>query len=118
MYAKKLPYKKWYEYAVRQRVHSNFNEQIFIMLVLLLVGGITYPQLCTGLAVSYLVGRTAYTIGYLRYPKGRAPGLILMNFSTLPLMVIAVMSAMNLGKDVTAGAPGAEGAANATQTDL
>ena len=68
------------------------------MLIFTLIGGLTYPNLCSVLAATYMLGRLIYSLGYLSYPKGRKKGLVLMNFSALPMMVIAVMSSYNLIK--------------------
>ena len=51
-----------------------------------------------------------YTMGYLSYPKGRGKGLILMNFSALPLMIISFMSAWKLLSSPAAGAAAAAAA--------
>lgn len=77
-------------------MHGNFNEQIFPMLVFTLVGGVNYPFWVTLLTWTYIFGRVLYSFGYLKHPKSRGPGVIFINFSALPLMGFALVSACKM----------------------
>ena len=41
-YSSKLTYKQWFDFNVVQRVHSNFLEQILIVILLMLVSGLRH----------------------------------------------------------------------------
>jgi uncharacterized membrane protein YecN with MAPEG domain len=58
----------------------------------LLVAGVNYPILASALGSVLIIARIAYTIGYVKHPKSRMPGIIMTNFSTVSLFVVALMS--------------------------
>ena len=62
------------------------------VLLFLLVAGIHYPILASTLGSLLIIARIAYTVGYVKHPKSRMPGIIMTNISTVSLFVVALMS--------------------------
>ena len=89
-YSKKLSYKAWFEFNNIQRCHGNFLEQLPITLTLLLVAGIFFPEVVTGIGCFYILGRILYTVFYIKNPNLRLPGALICNFSNLALFGISM----------------------------
>ncbi|XP_076916038.1 uncharacterized protein LOC143575596 [Bidens hawaiensis] len=75
-----------------QRGHQNSLESLAIFFVLMVVGGLKHPLICTALGLAYTVARFFYFTGYSSGdPKGRLPiggvngiallGLVIVNIS-------------------------------------
>ncbi|KAI8093167.1 uncharacterized protein BX664DRAFT_357637 [Halteromyces radiatus] len=59
-----------------QRVHQNSLESFPVFSTLLLIGGISHPEVSAGAGAIYLVGRAAYSSGYKTgEPKKRVRGV-------------------------------------------
>ena len=62
----------------------------------MLVGGVSYPKLASALGCALIVARIAYTVGYVKHPKSRMPGIIMTNFSTISLFAVACVSVYDM----------------------
>ena len=95
-YSGKLTYKQWFDFNVVQRIHMNFLEQLFFLLFLILTAGVTNPAYTVYAGIAYCLGRLIMALGYLRSPKDRRPGGILLNGSTLALFGLSAHSLWSL----------------------
>eukprot|EP00347_Sterkiella_histriomuscorum_P012300 403369117 len=96
-YSQKLPYKSWYEFNNAQRVHYNYLESATIVITWLLIAGLRYEWVAVGAGSVYLLARLIYAIGYAaKGPAGRVIGFALAFFSSLVLMVFAILSPLRL----------------------
>ena len=86
-YAAKLDYASWMKFALAQRVHYNFLENIMQVSTGLLMCGLYDSKIATYIGVVYLLGRTIFTIGYQISPKARFYGL---PFMMLPQMLLPI----------------------------
>jgi hypothetical protein len=73
-YAKKLPYKDWFEFNLGQRIHMSFVEQVVNITVALLLAGIKYPIYSTVIGGVYFLGKIINGIGYSRSVEGKKIG--------------------------------------------
>ena len=90
-YAEKLPYKDWYQFNNAQRCHYNFVENLTIMVVCLLVGGLKHPSVAAALGLVYAISRVFYIFGYSRGgPSQRIFGAAVGFFAGLAIMVLAL----------------------------
>eukprot|EP00834_Sanchytrium_tribonematis_P005125 NODE_290_length_10614_cov_1.553590.p9 type:complete len:166 gc:universal NODE_290_length_10614_cov_1.553590:6950-6453(-) len=98
-YSDKLTDEQWVKFNCYQRAHHNYLEQIPMTLVWLLVGGIKYPEIATGLGLSVFVGRQLYVSGYRKKgPQGRKLGGYVSSASMLGLFVTSIVSALKIAK--------------------
>ena len=96
-FAKKLPYKEWFEFNVAQRIAYNYLEHIQMVLVWIMVSGLRYPYVSIGSGIVYFIGRLIYTVGYSRFgPNGRFAGVLFCFLSILVMFVVSIMSCLSL----------------------
>ncbi|PWA45592.1 microsomal glutathione s-transferase [Artemisia annua] len=92
LYATEADTKDFKLFNCVQRGHQNSLETLPIFFVLMVVGGLKHPLICSGLGLGYTVSRFFYFTGYSSGdPKGRLPigglnsvaiiGLILVNLT-------------------------------------
>jgi len=97
-YAAKLAPTEWIAFNNAQRVHLNYLESLAPHLLFLLTSGIMYPRFATACGWIYMIGRTIYTIGYLRHgPSGRVIGARVAGVAHGSLALAALLSAYQLG---------------------
>ena len=63
-YADKLGYYEWLKFNNAQRSHYNFVEEIAIIIVLLLLSGIIFPDPSMALGTFYFLARGVYAVYY------------------------------------------------------
>ena len=63
-YADKLGYYEWLKFNNAQRSHYNFVEEIAIIVVLLLLSGIVFPEPSMALGTFYFLARGVYAVYY------------------------------------------------------
>ena len=90
-YSKMLSYGDWFRFNCSQRVHANSIEHLAWSLPMLLIGGLFFPRLATGLGSTILVGRELYRFGYMS-PDGpnshiREAGAIPLNIAEIIMLV-------------------------------
>jgi len=96
-YSKKLSYKDWYDFNNAQRAHLNLVEFIFIVLPLLLLGGLYEPFWSAVAGFTFFLGRILYSIGYkAKGPQGRLVGALISEVALLPLLYFTVRFGYNL----------------------
>lgn len=95
-YSQELSYKDWYAFNCAQRVHLNFVESIATYLLLLLVGGLSYPLATAALGSTLVVGQLIYSIGYMMSPAMRVPGALLIDAALVGLLGLAGYSSFSL----------------------
>ena len=95
-YSKKLSYKEWYIFNCAQRIHHNYLEGFALVVVTSLASGILYPSLTFSLQVAYLIGRSLYSVGYLKGADYRIAGAGINMLSQLVLLVLSVKSALSI----------------------
>ena len=95
-----LTFAKWYYFNNAQRAAYNFIEQVYFPLILVPIAGLYFDIATIALAGVYIVGRLAYTIGYVKGgPAGRIVGAVLFELSMLGLLGLAVASGYLLQYD-------------------
>ena len=87
-YGSQLSYKGWFELNHAQRIHYNFLEQLSIVLVSTLIGGLLQPWVAVGFGILYFIGRILY-VRKNRY-QGFMPALI----GQVGLIVLGLVSAV------------------------
>ena len=97
-YSKQLPYKDWFMINCGQRCQLNFLEQMPIVLLCSVIGGLSYSDWVLYLDITYCVARVMYGFGYMSSPKMRVPGALLQDLALLGLIGVAYSSAYNLIK--------------------
>jgi len=96
-YAEKLSYKDWYVLACADRVHLNFYEMITQLLTCILIGGLVNPWPVVACAGIHILARILYLYLYLnKGPDGRRPAAMLILFSTLALLILAIMAPIQI----------------------
>ncbi|KAK1410597.1 hypothetical protein QVD17_37134 [Tagetes erecta] len=90
LYATEADTKDYKQFNCIQRGHQNSLESLSLFLVLMVVGGLKYPLICTGLGVGYTVIRYFYFTGYSSGdPKGRLP---IGGFNALMLLGLVIVN--------------------------
>ena len=93
-YADKLSYKEWYELNNVLRVHSNFIENIPVIVFILAVGGIYFPLIALIVGAVNVISRPVYIQGYLKHGSiGRLNGAYL---GGIPLGGLALITLLNI----------------------
>ena len=93
----KLSEAQWLDFANAQRAHYNFVEGAASILTVLLVAGLFHPTTAGYLGATYFVGRALYAYGYVASgPKGRLPGVILVDIALLGLSGMALHGSAKL----------------------
>ena len=77
LFSKKLAYKDWYRFNCSQRIYMNYLEGIAMIILTTLIAGIQAPLLTFGLQLAYLVGRTLYSVGYMKGADYRIKGALI-----------------------------------------
>ena len=73
------------------RIHANTVEQAVIFFpALWMVAVAVGDEIAAGIGAVWLVGRLIYSSGYVKNPKGRAPGMLLTFIPTAVLAGIAL----------------------------
>jgi len=97
-YAARLSPTEWIAFNNAQRVHLNYLENLVPHLTFLLTTGIMYPRFAVVLGWVFMIGRTLYTIGYLRHgPEGRRIGARVAGTAHMLLALAAVATSYQLG---------------------
>ncbi|KAI3798717.1 hypothetical protein L1987_33995 [Smallanthus sonchifolius] len=90
LYATEADTKDYKLFNCIQRGHQNSLESLPIFFVMMVVGGLKHPLICTGLGVGYTVARFFYFTGYSSGdPKGRLP---IGGFSGLALLGLVIVN--------------------------
>ena len=55
-----------------------------------LIAGVAYPTYISAIGFAYIFARIIYSQGYLKSPKGRVPGALLMDVLLLAMVVLTV----------------------------
>ena len=96
-FADKLSDEQWVAFNNAQRVHGNYIEQLPLVLILMLVGGLGAPRLAVPMGIMYMVGRYLYGSGYLsKGPTGRQMGGRLLYPPLLSLLGASVYTAWTM----------------------
>lgn len=96
-FSKKLPFADWYAFNNSQRAVYNYVENMPVVLTCVPIAGLKFEYYAIGFGAAYLIGRTIYSIGYVRSgSKGRTFGAILLDLALLGLIVVAFMSCFYL----------------------
>ena len=74
----------------------NFLEQLPVVLVAALVGGIKFKAYTFYNCLFYSFSRVLYNIGYMKGPDKRLIGALLQDLSVLGFLVMAYMSAWEM----------------------
>jgi hypothetical protein len=86
-----LDYKDWFTFACAQRAHYNLIEWAATILLFILVAGVFYPTPAAAAGVAWIVGREAYSWGYVASgPGGRSVGAGIADLAALFLFGAAV----------------------------
>jgi len=94
-FSEKLSFSEWVNFNSAQRVHANFVEQLGVVVVFLVVGGLKYTNAAIALGSCQVLGRLIYTAGYLSGgPNSRFIGVLLTIPSMFGLGFIAVLSCL------------------------
>lgn len=88
LYARKLPYKDWFEFNCAQRVHMNSVEHLSYTIPLFFASGIFFPRFVAGMGGVVLVGRELYRVGYMT-PEG--PTSKIREMGAIPLNVAELL---------------------------
>jgi len=100
-FSDKLTDDQWMQFNNAQRAHQNYVEGLPAIIAAILIAGITFPRLTFLCGVAYIVGRFLYSSGYrTRGPKGRAPGVYILDVGLFTLVGAAIMSALQLAGGV------------------
>ncbi|KAJ1950756.1 hypothetical protein IWQ62_006517 [Dispira parvispora] len=96
-HAAKLSDEDWTQFNNVQRTHQNYVEQLSQVQAAVLLAGLFYPCLSSGLGLTYMLGRFLYTRGYRGDgPSGRIPGFILATLSYAGMIGTAVFGSLQL----------------------
>ena len=74
----------------------NFYEQVVINVFLVLVGGLQAPVGGIIAGGMIIVGRVGYTLGYLKKPRFRFPGLLCAMTGNFVALGCAIFSAIKI----------------------
>ncbi|KAJ2056965.1 hypothetical protein GGI17_005909 [Coemansia sp. S146] len=89
-FSDKLSDKDWVEFNNIKRVSDNYSENIGMVLSMLLCAGLFQPILAASLGGTFILGKLAYGIGYIKGgPKGRMLGAPVAALSFFALTFIA-----------------------------
>ncbi|CEM23767.1 unnamed protein product [Vitrella brassicaformis CCMP3155] len=94
VYSSQLPYVDWFRLNCAIRMHSNYTENLPVVLVLLGWGGLRHPVMAAVFGVGYLLGRVCFGWSYLASPSkrkqlnGGGPLLALMQLGLLATSVL------------------------------
>ncbi|KAL8246762.1 hypothetical protein R6Q59_007978 [Mikania micrantha] len=90
LYATEADSKDFKLFNCIQRGHQNSLESLPIFFVMMVVGGLKHPLICTGLGLGYTVSRYFYFTGYSSgNPKKRLP---IGGFNGLALLGLVVVN--------------------------
>ena len=80
-----------------QRIHLNYLEGITLVLVLSLISGIRYPGFTFYAKILYVLGRLAYSFGYVSWgPFYRVPGALMYQGGNFIVLVLGVKTCLDL----------------------
>ena len=96
-YSMELNYADWMKMVKHQRAHLNYFENILQILFYVLAGGLHMPTTFAIMGGIYLLGRIMFTIGYLKSPRGRFIGGILVVPLQFAFPIVTVVSLVLLG---------------------
>ncbi|KAL4569155.1 hypothetical protein LXL04_024786 [Taraxacum kok-saghyz] len=97
MYAAEADSKDYKIYNCVQRGHQNSLEALPIFFVLMVLGGIKRPLICSALGIVYIVSRYFYFSGYSSGdPKGRLPIGKYNNLAMLGLLIVNMWFGVSL----------------------
>ena len=100
-YSQKLTDQQWEKFNCYQRAHHNYLESLTPTITWLLLGGIKYPYISTGLAAVIFVARQFYCSGYRkRGPSGRFIGGYISGAGVVGLFVTAMASSIKITKAI------------------
>ncbi|BFZ58774.1 hypothetical protein PYCC9005_005839 [Savitreella phatthalungensis] len=97
---KELPLEKqlYLRFNCAQRAHANYMETLPQFLVLLLIGGLGFPEYASVAGAIWLAGRVTYAVGYAKgEPKKRYNGM----FFFIGLISLLVMTPISLYRIIT-----------------
>eukprot|EP00834_Sanchytrium_tribonematis_P005126 NODE_290_length_10614_cov_1.553590.p10 type:complete len:150 gc:universal NODE_290_length_10614_cov_1.553590:6277-5828(-) len=98
-YSKKLTDEQWFKFACTQRAHLNYLEALPMFLTFMIIGGIAYPTIATGLGITGIVGRQFYAMGYRSSgPKGRSIGAGISALAIIGLFGLAITTGLKVSK--------------------
>ena len=87
-YASNLSYKEWVEFCNHQRVHRNFIEQMPVILINLMIGGVFVPKTALFVSICVFVGRVIYTHQYIT--KGSNSRFVGVGMMVAPLYALTL----------------------------
>jgi hypothetical protein len=98
-YSQALSYKDWLQFNNAQRAHMNYVEGAASAIALNLLAGVGYPRASAALGVAYIVGREAYTWGYIGGGADkRVAGAIILDTALLGMFVAAVTTGVRMAR--------------------
>ncbi|CDW87877.1 mapeg family protein [Stylonychia lemnae] len=96
-YSKKLPYKQWYEMNVAQRMHLNYLEGITFVILVSIIGGISYPMEVFYAQIAYIIGRQLFAVAYYNMgPIFRVPGVIGLQYGQWACAYYSIKTCLTL----------------------
>ncbi|KAK9062138.1 hypothetical protein SSX86_019324 [Deinandra increscens subsp. villosa] len=100
LYATEADTKDYKLFNCIQRGHQNSLESLGMFYVLMVVGGLKHPLICTGLGSVYTVARFFYFTGYSSGdPKARLPIGGLNGFALLGLVIVNIWFGVSLVRE-------------------
>ena len=79
-----------------QRVQLNFLEQLPLVIVSTVIGGIAYPWWAFSFQMAFSIGRLLFSIGYTKCgPTARIPGALMCDLILLAGPCLAIASVAN-----------------------
>ncbi|KAK9050347.1 hypothetical protein SSX86_030682 [Deinandra increscens subsp. villosa] len=97
LYATEADTKDYKLFNCIQRGHQNSLENMPIFFLLMVVGGLKHPIICSGLGLGYVVTRFFYFTGYSSGdPNGRLPIGGFNSLALLGLLVVNIWFAVSL----------------------
>ena len=77
------------DFERKSRVHLNTLEQLMITIPALWVcASYVNPNIAAGLGLVFFIGRTVYSIAYVKKPKKRTLGMVIGLFANVSLLLI------------------------------
>ena len=82
-FCEKMNFHDWFKFNCAQRGHGNFVEHLPVILLLILVGGLSFPRYTALIGLFYSAGRFIYARGYYKHPSGRSLGAQIADYILL-----------------------------------
>ena len=97
LYATEADTKDYKLFNCVQRGHQNSLENLPLFFVLIVLGGLKHPLICSGLGVAYIIARFFYFTGYSSGdPNGRLPIGGFNGVAILGLVIVNIIFGVSL----------------------